>query len=93
MRPQERTDHLSYQVRERIENDEERVATRRSDMPPPVPERVTNPRIREDREVQDFQCNSMHRATYEDACTRSWSDYCRSVFPQSVRKAGPNVDL
>ena len=43
----------------------------------------------------DFQYNSeeMHRATHEDAYTRAWSDYCRSVFPQSVRKAGPNVDL
>ena len=25
--------------------------------------------------------------------TRAWFDHCRSVFPQSVRKAGPNVDL
>ena len=64
-------------------------------MPPPAPERVANPSIREDRAVQDFQYNSegMHRATHEDAYTRAWFDYCRSVFPQSVRKAGPNVDL
>ena len=68
---------------------------RQSDMPPPVPERVANPSIREDRAVQDFQKNSeeMHRATDEEAYTRAWFDYCRSVFPQSVRKAGPNVDL
>ena len=68
---------------------------RQGDMPPPVPERVANPRIREDRAVQDFQYNSekMHRATYEDACTRAWFDYCRSVFPQSVRMAGPDVDF
>ena len=53
------------------------------------------PRIREDRAVQDFQYDSegMHRATHEDAFTRAWFDYCRSVFPQSVRKASPNVDL
>ena len=30
---------------------------------------------------------------YEDAYTRAWFDYCRSVSPQSVRKASPNVDL
>ena len=35
----------------------------------------------------------MHRAIHEDACTTAWFDYCRSVFPQSVRKAGPDVDL
>ena len=68
---------------------------RQGDRPPPVPERVANPRIREDRAVQDFQYNSeeMHRGTHEDAYTRAWFDYCRSVFPQSVRKASPNVDL
>ena len=35
----------------------------------------------------------MHRVTYEDAYKRAWFDDCRSVFPQSVRKAGPDVDL
>ena len=35
----------------------------------------------------------MHRATHEDAYARAWFDYCRSVFPQSVRKAGSEVDL
>ena len=67
----------------------------KGDMPSLVPERVANPRIREDRAVQDFQRNSgkMHCATYEDANTRAWFDYCRNVFPQSVRKTGPNVDL
>ena len=88
------TDRACYQIREPIEDDE-RLATRRGDLPPPVLERIANPRIREDRAVQDFQYNSekMHRAAREDAYTRAWFDYCRSVFPQSVRKAGPNVDL
>ena len=41
-----------------------------------------------------FQCNlEKMRATYEDAYTRARFDYCRRVFPQSVRKAGTNVDL
>ena len=35
----------------------------------------------------------MHRATSDDAYTKAWFDYCRSVFPQSVRKASPNVDF
>ena len=35
----------------------------------------------------------MHRATHERAYTRAWFDYCRSVFPESVRNAGPDVDL
>ena len=51
-------------------------------MPPPVPERVVDPRFREE-----------HRATHEDANARAWLNYCRTVFPQSVRKAGSHVDL
>ena len=68
---------------------------RRGDVPPPVPERVANPRIREDRAMQDVQRNSdkRHRATHEDAYSRAWFDFCRSVFPQSVRKAGSDVDF
>ena len=64
-------------------------------MPPPVPERVANPRIREDRAVLDFQRNSgkKHRATHEDAYSKAGFYYCRGIFPQSVRKAGSDVDL
>ena len=64
-------------------------------MPPRVPERVPDPRIREDRAVQDFHKNSdkMHRATHEDAYAKAWFDCCRNAFPQSVRKASPDVDL
>ena len=89
------TDRASYQAREPLEDDEERLAMRQGDLHPPGPERVANPRIREDRAVQDFPLNSakMHRTTCENAYTRAWFDYCRNVFPQSVRKTGPNVDL
>ena len=38
------TDRASYQAREPIEDDDERLATRRGDMPPPVLERVANPK-------------------------------------------------
>ena len=88
-------DRPSYRAREQIEDDEERLAMRQGDLPPPIPEPVVDPRIREDRTVQDLQRNSgkMHRATHEDAYARAWFDYCRSVFPQSVRKAGSDVDL
>ena len=42
-------------VREPIEDDEERLVMRQSDKPPPVSERVANPRIRGDRAVQYFR--------------------------------------
>ena len=41
------TNRSSYQIREPIENDEEGLAMRRDDMPPPVPKGVDNPRTRE----------------------------------------------
>ena len=47
-------DRASCHAREPIEDDDERLVMRKSDMPPPVPERVANPRIREDRAVQEF---------------------------------------
>ena len=47
----------------------------------------------EQYKTSDKTREKMHRAASEDACTKAWFDYCRSVFPQSVRKAGPNVDL
>ena len=52
------TDRASYHAREPTEDDDERLAMRQSDMPPPVPERVASPRIREDPAMQDFQQNS-----------------------------------
>ena len=88
-------DTTSYQVREPIENDEERLAMKRGDMPPPVPQRVVNPRIREDQALHEFYSNSdkMHCATPDDEFTQAWFDYDRSSFPQSVRKTGTNVEL
>ena len=72
------TDRASYHAREPIEDDDERLAMRKGDTPPPVPERVANPKIREDRAVQDVRQNSekMHRTTSEDAYTKAWFDYC-----------------
>ena len=85
------TNRAPCHARDPIEDDDERLAMRHGDMPPPVPERIAHPRIREDRAVQDFRQNSekMHRAS-EDAHTKAWFDYFRSVCPQSVRKAGPD---
>ena len=61
-------DRASYQVREPIENDEERLAMKRGDMPPPVPQRAANPRIREEQAVQEIYSNSdrIHRANPDD---------------------------
>ena len=88
-------DTTSYQVQEPIENDEEKLAMKRGDMPPPVPQRVVNPRIREDQALHEFYSNSdkMHCATPDDEFTQAWFDYDRSSFPQSVRKTGTNVEL
>ena len=86
---------MSYQVREPVENDEETLAMKRGDMPPPVPKRVANPRIREYQALQEFHSNSdkMHRATPEDEFAQPRFDCGRSVFPQSVRKTGTHVEL
>ena len=89
----ERTEHQTrYEIP--IEDDEERLAMKQGDMPPPVPERVANPRIRDDRAVQEFQSYSdrMHRATSDDTFTQACFNYCRKVLSQSVRKTGTNVD-
>ena len=85
----------SYHAREPIEDDDERLAMRKGDMPPPVLERVANPKITEARAAEEFRQNSekMHHTTSEDAYTKAWFDYCRSAFPQSVRKASPDVNL
>ena len=43
---------------------------------------------------KDFRQNSEKmRRTIEDVYTKAWLDYCRCVFPQSVRKTGPDVNL
>ena len=57
-------DRTSHQGREPIEDDEERLAMKRGDMPPPLPKRVANPRIGHDQTLHKFYSNSdkMHRA-------------------------------
>ena len=46
------------------------------DMPPPLPGRDSNPRIRDDQATNEIFSNSdkMHRATSDDACTQAWFD-------------------
>ena len=84
----------SYQAREPIEDDEEGLAMKRGGMPPRLPRRVPNLRIRDDRALQYFSnSDKMLRATPVDAHTQAWFDYSRSVSPQSVRKTGTNVEL
>ena len=89
------TSRTSYMEREPVEKDEERLAMKRGDMPPPLPQQVANPRIRDDQALHEFYSNSdkMHRATTDDAFTQAWFDYSQSVFPQSVRKTSTNVEL
>ena len=69
---------MSYQIREPVEHDEEKLAMKRGDTPPPLPERVDNPRIREAQAQMEFYSNS--------------DKIHRSIFPQSVRKTGTRVE-
>ena len=87
------TDRASYHAQEPIEDDDERLAMRQGDMPPPVPERVANEnfRIREDGAAQDFRQNSekMHRATSEDVYTTAWFDCCLKCLPTIREESRP----
>ena len=69
----------SYQTREPVEGDEDRLAMKRGDMLPPVPKRVYNPRIREDQALLEFHSNwdRIHRSTSEDAYSQAWFEYSR----------------
>ena len=64
-------------------------------MPPLLSRRVCNPRIRDDQALHDFSISDkMYRASSDDAHTQAWFDYSRSsVFPQSVKKIGIDVEL
>ena len=68
---------------------------KRGDMPPSLPQRVANPRIREDQALQDFHSKSdkMHRAAPGDGFTQAWFEYGRSVFSQSEKKTVTNVEV
>ena len=68
---------------------------KRGSMPPPLPGRVENPRIREDRALQEFFSNAdkMHRAALDDQYLQEWFDFFRPSFLQSVWKTGTNVDI
>ena len=88
------TDWMS--VREPIEDDEARLARKIGDMPPLLPGRDSNPRIRDDQALKELFSNSdkMHCATSDDAWTQAWFDYSRScIFTQSVRNIGKDVEL
>ena len=52
-----RTSRTSHQVREPIANDEDRLVMKRGEMPPPLPQRVANSRIREDQALHTFYSN------------------------------------
>ena len=97
------TNGASYHAREPIEEDDERLSMRKGDMPPLVSERIANPRIREDRAIQDFRQNSekMHCATSpkclptirEESRPGRFSKTCRRIseassFPTWVLSSG-----
>ena len=86
---------MSYQVREPIENDEERLAMKRGDMPPPVPKRVANPKNSSRSSITgiSFELGKDAPCYPEEEFAQTWFDHGRSVFPQSVRKTGTHVEL
>ena len=65
-----------------VEDDEERLAMKKDEMPHPFPKQVVNPRDREGQALREF-CSSV---TSDVTHTRTWFGYSRSVFPQSVRQ-------
>ena len=71
-------DRTSYQVREPIENDD-RLAMKKGDVPPPVPERVANLRIRKD---QATTITHKHGLIIAELSSRNPS-----------KKTGTNVDI
>ena len=90
------TERSSYQAGGPVEDDEERLAMKKGDMPPPFPRRVSNPKIRDDQALHEFFSNSdkMYRASSGDTYTQALFDYSRSsIFPQSVKKTVKDVEL
>ena len=71
------TNRTSYQVREPIENDEERFAMNRGDMPSPLPKRMARSENSRRSSVTRilFEKDKKHRATSDDAFTQAWFDY------------------
>ena len=69
---------------------------KRGDLPPPLPQRVANPRIREDQAFYKVFIRNRTRCTVPLLTTilsQAWFENGRSVFPQSVQKTGTNVEL
>ena len=80
-----------YQIPRPVAKDEGRRARKKGDVPPPLLRRIVSPRILEDAATMEFYANTdkIHYATSEDAYARYYS---QSIFPQSVKKTGGNVE-
>ena len=82
--------------REPIEDDDERLSMKIGDMPPPLPGRVSNPRIRDDHELNEFCSNpdKMHCATSDDVHTKSMV-WVQSIIyiPTICGKIGKDIEL
>ena len=78
------------------EDDEERLSMKISDMPPPLPGRVSNLRIRDDQALNEFCSDSdkMHRAASDGVNTQAWFDF-QSIIDLSTicEKIGKDVEL
>ena len=76
-----------YQIPRPVVKDEERLARRKDDLPPPLQRRVNNPRIRDLPAFTEFYLitDKIHHATSEDA-------YAQAVQLQSVHVPAINKD-
>ena len=88
------TKRSQYQIPRPVVKDEERLARRKDDMPPPLTRRTNNPRIRDLPALTEFYLNTdkIHHATSEDACAQAWFNYSQSIFPKSIKKTCGNVE-
>ena len=87
------TDRAPYHAQEPIEDDDERFAMRQGLC---LHQYLNELPIRRFEKTEQYRTSDRTRkrcTTSEDAHTEAWFDHCRSVFPQSVRSAGPEVDF
>ena len=63
-----------YQIPRLVAKDKERVTRKRGDMPPPLPRRIDNPRIREDPALMEFYATTDKQPIFpvseENRCKR-----------------------
>ena len=88
-----RANRSQYQLPRSDAKDEERLAKRKDDMPPPLLRRTDNPKIREDLALLAFCSNTdkIHYATSEDAYAKAWFNYSQSIAQHHCLKCPDRI--